>query len=306
MKKIVIIILLLLSAASVSAYLLIKPRKLPPKVVVLQQVDPKKSQQQWEYLQQAVSYKKNRFNGTAGIVIEDLKRDYTMGFNENVCLPSASLVKIPIMAATFYAASQNQINLKTYLLLKETSKTSGSGILKAYPAGTQVTIEKLIEIMIDESDNTASNMLIDLLGFDYLNSAFKTLGLKNTNIVRKMMDFKSRKQGYENFTTAADLAFILEEVYDGKLINKEISARCLDILKKQKLRDRIPAKLPPGTIVAHKTGLERGICHDAGIIFTSQGDMLVCVLTRHKNKTAHPAKHFISNVAQDAYNYAVR
>ena len=137
MKKIVIIILLLLSAISVSAYFLIKPRKLIPQVAhqlkplaLAPQIkeDSKKAQQQWQYLQQGVSYKKSRFKGTAGIVIEDLKRDYTMGLNENVCLPSASLVKIPIMAATFYAASQGKINLKTYLLLKESSKTSGSGI----------------------------------------------------------------------------------------------------------------------------------------------------------------------------------
>ncbi|MFA5117057.1 MAG: serine hydrolase [Candidatus Omnitrophota bacterium] len=314
MKKKIIIVLLSLGVILTSAYFLITALKRPAQsmnqVKLLPQLknqeDKRRSLQYWQYMKQSIDHRAGNFKGTAGIVIEDLKRDYTFGLNENIPLPSASLVKIPVMAACFYAASQGKINLKAYLVLKNSSKTSGSGRLKSYPAGTQVTIEKLIEIMIEESDNTASNMLIDLLGFNYLNDTFKKLGLKNTNIVRKMMDFKSRKRGRENFTTAADLAFMLKQIYEGKLINKEISAKCLEILKKQKMRDRIPAKLPSGTVVAHKTGLERRICHDVGIIFTYRGDMLVCVLTRHKNKTAQAAKHFISYTALDAYNYAAR
>jgi len=263
----------------------------------------KDMQQAWRNLEQCVRGRINNFKGSCGIAIKDLKKGYALSYNQDTLLPSASLVKIPIMAACFYAASQGKISLKSYLVLRNKTKVTGSGILKNYPAGTQVTVEKLIHIMIAESDNTASNMLIELLGYDYLNDAFKKIGLNNTNIVRKMMDFKSRRRGKENYTTTADMAYILEQMYEGKFLDKQTSLKCIEILKDQKLRDRIPARLPAGTSVAHKTGLERGICHDVGIIFTKRGDLLICVLTRHKNKTSLSAKSFISYLAQDAYNY---
>jgi beta-lactamase class A len=118
-----------------------------------------------------------------------------------------------------------------------------------------------------------------------------------------MMDFSDRKNGIENYTTARDISYILEKIYRGELINQKISKQCLELLQRQKMRDRIPARLPANTIVAHKTGLERGICHDAGIVFTPNGDFLICVLVKHKNKTARPAKKFIAQLAFLAYNY---
>jgi len=174
---------------------------------------------------------------------------------------------------------------------KNSCKVLGSGIIKDYAAGTQFNIDYLVEVMITQSDNTATNMFIDYLGMDSLNNYFKRLGLSDTNLVRKMMDFKSRKAGLENFTSARDVAFLLEKIYNNKLINKDFSGKCLEILKRQKARDRIPKKLPSDAVVAHKTGLEKGVCHDAGIVFTPNGDFLICVLTRHTYKYAAPAKN---------------
>ena len=302
MKKILIIIILSLLVLGAAGYLSFRLYQRLARIRQ-EQIESKNTQKAWQNLERNIPGRINNFNGIAGIVIKDLKRGYALSVNENIPLPSASLVKIPIMAACFYAASEGKINLKSYLMLKSNTKVTGSGILKNYPAGTQVTIEKLIHIMIAESDNTASNMLIELLGFDYLNDTFKKLGLNNSNIVRKMMDFQSRRQGRENYTTAADMAYILEQMYRGKFLNRETSLKCIDILKDQRMHDRIPARLPSGTPVAHKTGLERGICHDVGIIFTPKGDILICALTRHKSKTSRAAKNFISYVAQDAYNY---
>lgn len=241
-----------------------------------------------------------RFKGEAGIVIIALNTNLDISFNKNRLFPSASLVKVPIMLACFKAAREGKINLKDNLTLSSSYKVSGSGILKTMPSGSAVSIEKLIEHMITDSDNTATNMLIGLLGFDYLNKSFKGFGLKNTNLSRKMMDFISRKHGVENYTTAEDMAYILEMLYRKRFLSKDISERCLTLLKQQKLNDRIPARLPSDTVVAHKTGLERKVCHDAGIVFAG-GDFLVCVLTKNA-ENSKTAKEFIAGVAQDSYN----
>ena len=128
--------------------------------------------------------------------------------------------------------------------------------------------------------------------------------MANTNLSRKMMDFSERRAGIENCTTADDIAYILDKIYHQELINNDISKKCLGLLKLQKIKDRIPAKLPPDTVVAHKTGLERGICHDAGIVFTDKGNFLICVLTRHKNKTSRLAKKFIAQISFLTYKYS--
>jgi beta-lactamase class A len=71
----------------------------------------------------------------------------------------------------------------------------------------------------------------------------------------------------------------------------------------QRINDRIPVRLPKGTSIAHKTGLERSVCHDIGLVFTERGDFLICVLTRHKAGAARAAKNFIARVALLAYNF---
>ncbi|OIO37421.1 MAG: hypothetical protein AUJ75_04240 [Candidatus Omnitrophica bacterium CG1_02_49_10] len=241
------------------------------------------------------------FSGEAGIVVRDMKGGYEIVIDGDKPFPSASLAKAPIMAAYLLAAEEGRVCLDETIRLKGYHKVGGSGVLKGVKTGKSFTVEQLMELMITKSDNAATNMLIERLGFDYLNDAFKRLGLRNTNISRYMMDFKKRSKGIENYTTANDVDLLLSDIYNGRLINKEVSDRCMGLLKEQKMADRIPARLPPSTVVAHKTGLEKGICHDAGIVFAPKGDFAVTVLTRHHNKDSRPSKKFISQIAFMVY-----
>jgi beta-lactamase class A len=186
------------------------------------------------------------------------------------------------------------------MTLKRSDKTSGSGLLRRNRSGTVLTVERLVELMIAHSDNTATNMLIDRLGFDYLNDAFRLMGLATTNLARKMMDFSLRDKGVENYTTAREMADILERMYRRDCFSAEVSGMCLGYLKAQKVNDRIPRLLPRNTVVAHKTGLERSVCHDAGIVFTERGDFLISVFTRTWHGKNY-AKRLISGVAALAY-----
>ena len=258
----------------------------------------------WGNLRSALKNRIAVFRGQPSIIIKDLDMGWEINFNKDRLVPSASLVKIPIMLSCFYAAEEKKINLKSTLYLEASEKVEGSKVLGDKPAGSVFTLEELIEPMIIQSDNTATNLLIGFLGFDTLNAYFKKMGLRNTNIVRKMIDFQERREGIENYTTAEDMAFLLEGLYRNDFLNKEISKQCLFLLGQQKVNDRIPRKLPKdGIVIAHKTGLERHVCHDVGIVFTQKGNFLICVLVKHENKFAKPAKRFISDVALLTYNY---
>ena len=258
---------------------------------------------EWLDLKKTLNNKVANFKGIVGIVIKDLDTGWEIDFNETTPIPSASLVKVPVMLSYFYAAADGKITLKDTTSLKSFEKVSGSKTLAEKPTGSVFTVEELFEPMITQSDNTAANVLIDFLGFDTLNAYFKKMGLKDTNIVRRMMDFKERKKGEENYTTAQDMAYLLEELYYKKFLNKDVSQKCLQILGRQQINDRIPKKLPKGTYVVHKTGLENFICHDVGIVFTDKGDFLICVLAKHKDKTSKSTKDFISEVTLLTYNY---
>lgn len=268
------------------------------------QVSLEKREIAWLNLKRDLEGKVARFRGTVGLVIKDLNTGREITFNEGRSIPSASLVKIPIMLSCFYAAQDGKIRLSDEVKLKYSQRVGGSKVLGNKPIGSVFTVEELLHPMITQSDNAAANVLIDLLGFDTLNAYFKKMGLKDTNLARRMMDFKERREGEENYTTAEDMAYLLEVLYNKKFINSEISGKCLELLGQQKINDRIPKKLPrEGAFIAHKTGLERHICHDVGIVFTDKGDFLICVLVEHKNRFAWPAKKLISDIALLTYNY---
>ena len=257
----------------------------------------------WANLKENIRRVVKGYKGDIAVVIKDLDTGWQIETNRDKEIPAASLVKIPIMMAYFAASEEGKIKFSDTIELKQSDKTDGSGSLKNACSGSSCKIEDLITLMITRSDNTAANVLINKFGLDELNRYLVKFGLKRTNLARKMMDFKLRKEGVENYTTAGDMAYLLEELYRGRFINKNVSKRCLELLSEQKINDRIPKKLPADIIVAHKTGLEKGVCHDVGIVYTPKGNFLICILTKHEYPTARPTKHLISLISLLTYNY---
>jgi len=262
-----------------------------------------KQKADWLALEQSLSKQVSCFNGEPGILIKDMQSNWEISFNKDKSYPSASVVKIPIMVSCFEAIHKGILDYDSLVRLRAKDKVSGSGVLKNAPVGKEVSISQLLELMITKSDNTAANILIEKLGFDYLNDSFKSYGIKNTNLSRKMMDFKARSKGIENYTTAEDIAIVLEKIYHGEMINRDVSQQCLELLKRQKINNRIPKHLPKEAVVAHKTGLERFVCHDAGIVYTSKGDFLICALVKHSKTTSKSAKEFIASIAKTTYEH---
>ena len=268
-----------------------------------QQVFLEKSKTAWQVLRQKLTNEISQFKGETGIVVKDLETGWELSYGKNQLFPSASLVKIPLMAACFLAADQGRIKLDRNIALKSVDKLTGSGVLKDMPAGTTFSVERLTGLMIYDSDNTATNIVTNLLGIDYLNNTFKTFGLKDTELSRKIADYRLRDKGIENYTTAEDMALLLEKIYRGTLGNKYVSDQCISMLKLTRMNDRIPKYLPVEITIAHKTGLENGVCHDAGIVFTRKGNFLICVLTKHANSNSIFSKEFIAKAALYTYKY---
>jgi beta-lactamase class A len=242
-----------------------------------------------------------KFRGITGIVVKDLKTYQCVRINGDKLFPSASLVKIPIMAVVFEADREGKLKLTDELKLTRKLQSRG-GKLYAARQGKKFTVRDLVERMIEESDNTATNMLVDALGFGYINQKFVEFGLKNTDLRRGVMDLKWRDAGIENYTTPDEMAFLLEKIYKKELVSEEASSEMLSILKQQKHHDRLPRMLPEDIEIAHKTGTLKGTISDVGIIFTSEGDFIICVLTEDI-KSNRMAKKFIGRIADWTYQF---
>ncbi|MBU0693712.1 MAG: class A beta-lactamase-related serine hydrolase [Candidatus Omnitrophica bacterium] len=253
-------------------------------------------------LEEKIKQQVKEFKGDYSFLIKDLTfPSLKLAFGEEKVFPAASLVKLPLLAVAFSAVRENKIFLDKVTVIERKDIAGGSGMIKKMNLPLKVTWGKLLELMIAESDNTATNKVIDLLGFDYIQSSFKELGLRKTSLVRGMMDFSKRRKGIENYTSVCDIAYLLTKIYNKQLIDEELSAAALSLLKKQKGNDRLKAYLPKNIAVAHKTGLERGVVHDAGIIFSPGGDYIICVLTSGI-KDYRKAKKFIAKLSLITYN----
>ncbi len=238
--------------------------------------------------------KKFKFENKVSLVVKDLRNPFfKVYFRENVCVPAASLIKLPVVCAVFKAFLEGKINLEEKYLVRKKDISWGSGVLKKFKLPYEVTYKKLIELSITESDNTATNILIKRVGFKFINQAFKEWGLKNSKLNKLILS--NAKKG--NFTSASDISQLLSLIYYKKILTPQICKKIIHLLINQKINDRLPKYLPKTVIVAHKTGLEKGALHDAGIVFLPQREYLICILTQ-KNKNYKRAKEFIAHISK--------
>lgn len=246
---------------------------------------------------QAISY-----DGRVAVYLKDLQKGRVWAYHADDLFPSASLIKTPIMVAIFDKIRSGELSLQSRLRLERRHRTGGSGSLKWYRDGSQFTVRQLIEKMIDESDNTATRMLIDEVGLAYLQQQFPRMGLIYTEIYPEGLSLRNSGVTYENYTTAREMAGLLDRIYRGEAVDRYSSQLMVDVLKRQKARARLAKHLPNGWEIAHKTGLLRKACHDSAIVFSPKGDYILVVLTG-QNRAYQTAKDFISKLGQLTFRY---
>ncbi len=235
-------------------------------------------------------------------IFEDFNNPFLyMDYNADKEFVAASLIKVPILVALLHAVREGKVSMSQQVVIRKKDITGGSGYLKKCRLPVHLTVKELAKLMISRSDNTATNKIIDMLGFSYINYVFQKEGLTHTHLRRKILDFVSRRKGIENYICCSDLEKIFRKIYRGEMFNTEVSEMALSFLRDQKINDRIPKYLPHDVVVAHKTGLERNIVGDCGIVFTSCGDYFLCVLV-----SGFPsyrwAKDFIAKLSSIIYN----
>ena len=231
----------------------------------------------------------------------DAKAGEEILINPSLRFHAASTMKVPVMIELFRQVNVRKLKLddKVVVTNQFTSIQDGSPYVlsasedsdgEVYKAmGKKLTYRELIEAAITVSSNLATNILIEQLGARNVQATVDTMGATGMQVLRGVEDQKAFDAGKNNTTDALGLLALFEAIGQGRAINVNASAMMIDILKRQKINDRIPAGLPAGTVVAHKTGNVTGIYHDAGIVYSARPYVLV-VLTRGIKDTTVSAK----------------
>lgn len=219
------------------------------------------------------------FPGRVGLDICALAGDERFRLNADESFPAASVIKVPLVMEVFRRAEEGAFSLDDTRKLEEKDRVGGSGALQEMHGGLEVTIRDLARLAIVISDNTASNMLIDLVGMAEVTSFMVKAGMTGSFLGRKFM-IDPLSPVNVNYTTAMDMTHCLRKLYHGELLATESSGEIIDTMCRQQFREKIPLLLPPGIEVANKTGEISGVRHDCGIIFVPEAPAALSVLTR--------------------------
>src|SRR6184192_366961 len=180
-----------------------------------------KQQILWQKLESAIGDVDRGLDGVLGVAIEDLTSGQRFLLRGNEVFPQASSIKIAVLAGLYRQAQSGKLNLIDLYTVQASDLVADSSIMGGLTPGiTRVTLRDLATMMVAVSDNSATNVLIDRVGMENVNSLMNSLGLANTRLRRKMMDLKAAGEGRENISTPQDMMTLLLAVYRGKVLNK--------------------------------------------------------------------------------------
>lgn len=237
-------------------------------------------------------------------------------FDADRPMPTASLIKLPIMAATYRAAEQGKVDLDAVITLREEDKVPGSGILTTnFSPGAKLSLRDAIRLMIAYSDNTATNLVIDQIGLATTTESMQKLGLPNTRLHAKVyrrdtsLDVARSKEFGLGSTTSREMLSLVTSLVKGNLASSDACAEMREHLLACEDRTKVPRRIPASVKIAHKTGAVSATRCDAGVIESSAGPIVFCFLTTGNTDrswdTENEAELLGAEFGAAIYNYFV-
>ncbi|HJQ18742.1 MAG TPA: serine hydrolase, partial [Gemmatimonadaceae bacterium] len=252
-----------------------------------------------------------------GVAFLDLRRGDTLFVNADDRFHAASTMKVPVMIELFRRVDRGALKLDQPIALENRFASIVDGSPYSLDArddsdslvygwvGSHVPLRELLERMIVRSSNLATNALIALVGAREANATAHALGARDIQVLRGVEDGKAYAAGMNNTTTARDLATLMAAIESGRAASVASTDSMRAILLRQEFNDEIPAGVPPGTRVAHKTGQITGHLHDAAIVYPAgRGPYVLVVLTRGI-PDEKVARSLIADISRLVYAHAV-
>ena len=251
------------------------------------------------------------FQGDVSLYAKNLDTGVTYGIRENERVRTASTIKLAIMTTVFDAVAHGRAKWTEELVLHDSDKVGGTGVLHEFSDGVHLPIRDLMRIMIVVSDNTATNLLLDRFTADAVNAEMDSLGLKQTRSMRKVLIGKDgsgfsqagRLEENKRFglgsSTPREMVTLIEKMERGELIDAAASQEMIKILKNQQYKDGIGRRV--GDLpVASKSGALDRLRSDVGIVYSKGGRIAIAITVDNLPKTDYsadnPGNIFISEL----------
>lgn len=248
-----------------------------------------------------------------GVAVYDTQTKQTLLLNERVSLHAASTMKLPVMMEIFRLVQEKRLRLDEPLEVKNKfysivdgseyrlSKDDDSDEEVYRRIGQKMTVLELMEHMITWSSNLATNLLIERVTPEKVMALMRSLGANDIQVLRGVEDGKAFRAGKNNTTTAYDLMLLLRLIAENKFQSKKACEKMVGILAAQHFNDGIPAGVPAGTRVAHKTGEITKHTHDAGIVYPPDGKSYVIVVLTKGIADQKQSSKLIAEISRTVY-----
>lgn len=228
------------------------------------------------FLNERISQLEEKHGCTVGCAIWDAQKDETLAsYREDLVFKSASLIKTPIMLCALEAVENGELSLDTKIPVQPCQCVGDEA--PVIQNDTDVPLSVLLEYMITDSNNSATNVLIDWLGMDRVNACSQKIGLEDTLLRRHMLDYEAARQGRENRTSAKDMRRLYTLLHKGEVLTSFQCKTALPILLRQHDKELL-LFANPNQKAAHKTGGLADIAHDAGILYGENRTLIFAVL----------------------------
>jgi len=264
-------------------------------------------------LADAIAPRIKSHDGQVAAMVKHLQTGAEFGFRAEEPMPTASLIKLPVMIAAYDLAAKGQLDLTKRITFEQADRVPGSGILGPhFTPGVQLNVRDAVRLMIVFSDNAATNLVLKEIGLPATGTLMDQLGCPNTRIhayvfkaETSIAPERSQKFGLGS-TTAAEMVSLLERLHRGQIVSAEASKAMLDHLAACEDKSRLAKLLPTGTKVALKTGSVNAVRTVGGIVYGPSGPFVVCVLTsgnKDQRWTEDNAAQMLSaQIAKAAYD----
>lgn len=218
--------------------------------------------------------------GKYSFFFEDFGSGFVYGYNEDEPMAAAGCMKLPIAVSLIKEVENKKVDFMDKIAIRKKDKVYGTGIIHEFNE-REYTVFELLVAMLIQSDNTATNKIIDMLGMDRINSDIKEIGLKNTVLNRKTSDERIENGNIENITSAKDLSNVWKCLHNATYLTKENSTMLIDILRRQQIKNKLALYIPDVLKyeISSKTGDKSGVENDTALIELEKGNFSLAVLS---------------------------
>ena len=255
----------------------------------------------WSNLESTLDNIINQFEGVAGLSIRCLNNNKTISINGDDIFPTASSIKIHILTQLFTLEDKGTIDLAKRVRFTQDMYGAGSGVIHFLENEPEFTILDIAILMMLVSDNTATNMCIDLAGMQETNNLIKDLGLSKTKLGRKMMDPDAINRGEENISTPNELTKMMELLYQKKPSPK-VANNVLNIMSKPKSA-YLNKAIGPNTKIANKPGGMDKVRGDVGIVYLPNNPYAISIMSNYGITDSLSQESFVIELAKTAHKF---